>query len=90
MPGDDRTPADTTASDGRIAVYRTNCDGEPEAYVAIWERESRDDAYAEMTAEPDGWWRVTSAAGVRGMWVRPGTAEPWREIVHRLLGRNST
>lgn len=40
---------------------------------------------AEMRPEPDGWWRVTTARGAQGMWIEPGTAEPWRVIVHRLL-----
>jgi hypothetical protein len=41
--------------------------------------------FAEMFPEPDGWWRVATARGVKGMWVQANVPDPWRVIVHRLL-----
>ncbi|MBO2449082.1 hypothetical protein J4573_18405 [Actinomadura barringtoniae] len=66
--------------DWQIDVY-----GDGDSYIAV-DHESGDTVGAFVN-EGGGWWRVRMPSGtVRGMWVRPGTDEPWREIVHRMIG----
>ncbi|WP_165975751.1 hypothetical protein [Actinomadura rubrisoli] len=40
--------------------------------------------FATFYPEGDGWWRASTRRGVRELWVRQETPEPWREIVERL------
>lgn len=63
---------------GQIDVYQDD-----EGFLAVLAETGA--LFAEMAPELDGWWRVATAGGQRGMWVRPDVDEPWREIVHRLL-----
>ncbi|GAA2636705.1 hypothetical protein SMC26_16065 [Actinomadura fulvescens] len=74
----------TQAAEGwQIDVYDVNNDGQ--TFIAV-DHESGGTVGA-FFHESGAWWRVRMPSGtVRGMWVQPGTFEPWRDLVHRMLG----
>ncbi|GAA2641139.1 hypothetical protein SMC26_45900 [Actinomadura fulvescens] len=72
-----------TADGWQIDVYDVNGDGD--SFVAVCHDTGT--TVGAFFHEGGSWWRVRMPSGtVRGMWVEPRIAEPWRDIVHRMLG----